>query len=267
MPPKRYTAPAVLRAVCVLEHLARTPLTPTLSELSRDLGLQKSTLHGLLGSLEEVGWVEKDGPRGGYRLGPGILALSRSGIGVRELLDAARPYMQKLAETLGESVFLGTREGERVVIQEVAEGRKEMRIASRPGVTLPLLAAATGKVVLAGMEPSEARRYLETLEIVAFTERSVTDPKVLWAQVEKTRAQGFGVDDEEYLRGARAVAVQIPWGQQPTALLWVVGLVSNLPLAAVEEAGRELGEAAKLVVRELDARVGPEVATRVPRAV
>jgi DNA-binding IclR family transcriptional regulator len=254
MPLKRYTAPAVLRAVQVLEHLAHVRVARTLSDLSRDLGLQKSTLHGLLGTLEEVGWLEKDGPRGGYRLGAGLLSLSRKGVGVRELREASRPLMQKLAESLGETVLLGTREGDRLVVQEVAEGRGEMRIASRPGVTLPLLAAATGKIVLAGMEPGAARTYLESVELPGFTERSASDPDVLWREVERARMSGFGVDDEEYLRGVRAVAVEVPWGQQPTALLWVVGLVSSLSLAGVEEAGQELRSAARFIARELESR-------------
>lgn len=258
MTQKRYTAPAVLRAVQVLEHLASIRSPRTLSDLSRDLGLQKSTLHGLLGTLEEVGWLEKDGPRGGYRLGAGLLSLSRKGVGVKELREAARPFMQKLAESLGETVLLGTREGDRVVVQEVAEGRGEMRIASRPGVTLPLLAAATGKIVLAGMDPEEARAYLESMELPAFTERSASDAQMLWKEVEKARELGFGVDDEEYLRGVRAVAVEIAWGQHPPALLWVVGLVSSLSLAGVQEAGLELLNAARFIARELESRALPD---------
>jgi DNA-binding IclR family transcriptional regulator len=207
----------------------------------------------MLGSLRELNWVERDDRSGRYGLGPGILSLARRALRIPGIVEKARPWMQRVAEALGETVFLGERQGNEVIVRAVTEGRGEMRIAASPGARLPLLAAATGKVILAAMTASEARRYLEEAEIPRFTEHSIADPELLWAEVEKTRARGFGTDDEEYLKGVRGVAVPIRANEGIVAILWTAGLISRMSPQSLWPTARQLLYAARRIGEGLDA--------------
>lgn len=244
-----YRAPAIERAAQILWHLTECPTPPTLSDIARALGYGKSTVHGLLHTLEGMGWIENAG--GGFRVGNGFLRLARRAFGLLELAEVAKPLMEQLAERIGESILLGIRRGEQVVILDWAEGSGEMRVSSRPGVTLPLLAAAVGKVFLAGMPPDEPRRFLADHALPRFTERSITDPEQFLAAVEQTREQGFATDDEEYLRGVRAVAAPIRFRNRTVAALWVVGFSSHLTEPNVERTAFELRQTCKVISKLL----------------
>ncbi len=251
-----YQAPAIRRAADLLEHLAEAAQPPTLSELSRALGVGKSSVHGLLQALEDLGWVARVGP--GYGIGPGFLDLARRAAATGDLATLARPVLERLAEDLGEAAFVGVSRGETVVVLDWVEGRGDLRLSSRPGLALPRFAGALGKVFLAALPPAGARAALEGVALPRFTERSVTDPAEFLREVEATRARGYAVDDEEYLRGVRAVAAPISRGGQAVAALWVAGFATRLTDGRLARAGELLVEAAAGIGRRLTpARVPP----------
>lgn len=252
----QYNPPAIQRAFRILDYMAEAQHPLRLTHLAKELGYSKSTLHGLLASLEELQWVRREGPREGYRVGQGLLLLARKAFGFWELPEIARPLMERVAEHVGESVFLGTRQGDQVVIMFCVQGRNEMRVTSPPGTTLPLMAAATGKVFLAAMSPREAEKTLSSISLPRFTERSILSTYQFLREVERARERGYATDDEEYLRGIRAVAAPIQHKERMIAAMWVVGLVSNLTDMVMEKAARELLEATGIVSRLLEPR-GP----------
>lgn len=242
-----YQAPAVGRAIRVLQHLSHSTLPPTLSDLARDLGYGKSTIHGILGSLEGEGWVVR--VQGRYRVGPGITDLARAALGLWEVAHLARPFMERVASRVGESVFVGVPQDDQVVIRDCVTGGGEMQVTARTGVSLPLFAAATGKVVLAGLDPETARQRVGKAPLQRFTDRTITDPKMFLEELERVRVRGYATDDEEYLRGVRAVAVPVRRGTVTVGLLWVAGFVSRLTDPRMERVAAELVDAAGLVTR------------------
>lgn len=246
----RYRAPAIQRAARILDHLAGCAGPPSLSEVARALGYGKSTTHGLLHALEEVGWVEREG--GGYRVGASLAGLGRRSAGVREVVATARPFLEELARRFGESVCVGRPEGDRVLIQDCVEGFGGLRVALRPGLELPFFAAATAKVFLAGLPPGEARARVVGADLPRFTERSITDAEAFLAEVERCRARGYATDDEEYLRGVRAVAAPIRRRGETVAALWLVGFAATFAGDAVERAAEEVARSGTLISRLLE---------------
>jgi len=243
---RRYTSPAIRRAVDVLGCLAGRPGPVRLSEVARELECGKSTALGILRTLEEVGWVVKDSAGVGYSVGEGLLALTRKAFGERSVAEVSRPLLEKLAERGGESAFLGfLREG-RIVIDACVEGGHEMCIAARPGGSLPLLAGATGKVFLAGMTDEEARSRVTEAPLPGFTGRAITDPERFLEQVSKARELGYATDEEEYLRGVRAVAAPIHRGDEMVAAIWVAGFSSRLTDERLSVVRGELLEAVRV---------------------
>jgi DNA-binding IclR family transcriptional regulator len=253
---RNYLPQSVLRAAQVLDFLAGAGRPMRLSEISRSLGIAKSSLLGVLSALERLGWLEREGLKGAYRPGRGLLDLSRKAFGEWDLPVLARPLMEQLAERLGESVFLGVLQEDRVVILSCVEGRGQMRVTSRPGTSLPLLAAATGKVLLAAMEPARAMEILRKHPLPGFTERSIRDVGAFMEEVQRAKTMGYALDDEEYLRGIRAAAAPLMRSGEVVGAMWVVGFSSVLPLERLEQAGRELLRTTELLSRLISFQAG-----------
>ncbi|MBE0617250.1 MAG: IclR family transcriptional regulator C-terminal domain-containing protein, partial [Proteobacteria bacterium] len=97
----------------------------------------------------------------------------------------------------------------------------------------------------------EAMAALAGAELPRFTERSITDHGDFLREVERTRAQGYAVDDEEYLRGVRAVAAPVRYGGKAVAALWVAGFASRLTQEQLATAGALLVRAAETLSRGL----------------
>src|SRR4051812_34993299 len=116
----------------------RMDSTLTLSELSERLQISKSTVHRLLSSLEQVGFVEKEARPGCYRLGLKLFELGSLVQGRLELRQIALPYMAQLVEHTDETAFLIVRDGLQAVCIERIEGAHVQALALKVGGTLPL---------------------------------------------------------------------------------------------------------------------------------
>lgn len=241
-----YTAPAIRRAVEALAYLAESPGPVRLSDIAREVDCGKSTMLGVMRTLEDVGWVVKDEAGVGYSVGEALLHLTRKAFGMREAAEIARPLLEKVAESCGESAFFGVLRERRIVIEACVEGAHEMSITARTGGSLPMFAGATAKVLLAGMPEEEARAVVHEGALPRYTNRTITDPEEFLGAVSKARDEGAATDDEEYLRGVRAVAAPVHRGEEAVGVMWVAGFSTRLTdvrMAAVRE---ELVKAARV---------------------
>lgn len=244
----KYIPNSILKAGKVLERLANSRQSIRLSQLSRDLGIGKSSLWGILTALESLEWVEREANGKGYTVGSGLLRLSREAFGSWDLVEIAKPFMEHLSEETGESVFLGVLREDTIVIVECVEGKGEMRVSSPPGTRLPLMAAATAKAILAAMPPEKAAEIVSSQPLPKYTEHSVTDPSRFMEEVERTKRKGYGMDDEEYLRGIRAVACAIKGEPNlPIGAMWIVGFATRFTSEKAQKAGHELARATQRI--------------------
>lgn len=247
-------APMVERAFRLLDYLASAEEGQTLSELARVLGMSKGSLHGLLKTLESGGIVEQPEDRR-YVLGPRIYELAQRYVQHAGLRRFALPVMQRLADTVGETVFLGRVEQDGVRIIEHVEAEAQslgLRISAQRGTHVHLLAGATGRVVLASWAEQRRREYLRSRSLPRFTAHTITDADAYLAAVRETSRTGIGEDHEEYLVGVNAVAAPItgPDGEL-VALLWVVGFSARFSGGALRSAGDALRDEARHIARAL----------------
>jgi DNA-binding IclR family transcriptional regulator len=133
------TSPPTDRVVATISLLAAHPHESlTLAELTRRLGVNKSTCRAILASLEGAGWVLRDPARKTYRLGPALVALGRTAAESFPALDFARPAMDELSLEFGAScAALGVGEGEITVLDQVGDPRGAPT-GFRVGVSFPL---------------------------------------------------------------------------------------------------------------------------------
>lgn len=250
--------PAVDRAVTLLRLLQDGAGAHGVSELSRKAGLHKSTVHDILHTLCHHRLVEQDPVTKRFRLAAGLLEF---GAHVRERLDlrrVARPHLGDLARLTGETVFLGTFDGDRVMIVDKEESPHDLKITSPVGRRIPSCAGAFGKVFLAAMPPAERDRFLKRRPLRAFTARSVTDPAAYARDLARVRHDGFALDDEEYLDGVRAVAAPIVDATgRVVGALCAVGLKARLKTAAFRALGPQAAAAARAISERLGATLYP----------
>jgi len=238
-----YSAPSVKKAFKILYAISDASSGLGISDLSKKLKIGKSTVHGITIALEELGVLVRDPLHKRYTVGYSLLELCRSAYAKIDLKEIARKPMEKLMEKVGETVFLGVLNGDHVTIVDVVESRNEMKITSPPGTRLPLLAAATGRVLLSQIEKETVKEMVQKRGLVRYTAKTVTDQRQFLREIEKVKEQGYALDDEEYIPGVRAVAVPLAFPASPPAALWVVGFTSTLDDHRVRIAVRGIQEA------------------------
>jgi DNA-binding IclR family transcriptional regulator len=192
------------RTLAVLEALARSPGRRGLNELARELGIPKSSLHGILRTMARRGWVETDG--GGARFGLGVRALQVGAayVDADDAVGLLSGVLDELSAEFGETVHLGRLDGADVVYLAKRESRHPLRLFSAIGRRLPAHATALGKALLAE-RPDPPDRPLPAL-----TANTITDPAVLRAELAEVRRLGYAVDRAENTEGIVCFAVAVP---------------------------------------------------------
>ena len=249
-----YQAPIVAKAFRILELVAKKDKLMTISDLSRELGINKSTVHGIAHALEKVGAVVRDKKTKQYALGMTLFELAKAGYARIDLKDIARPIMEDLMKSTQQSVFLGIRSGDHVSIIDIVEATQDLKITSPIGTRVPLLAGAIGKALLALMEESQAVSLVRTLGLRRYTEKSITDPALYMKEIGEARASGFGLDNEEYIQGVRAVAAIIQNSGLQTSAVWVVGFTPSMNADKLPTIALETKRAAESISLKINLR-------------
>ena len=193
---------SVDRAITVLEILARRG-EAGVSEVAAEIAVHKSTAFRLLGALETRGLVEQVGDRGKYRLGIGLIPLAGA---VSDRLDVTRQgrrVCERLAAEVGETVNVAVLQEQWAVNVDQARGPSTVSTHNWVGRLTPLHCTSSGKVLLAFADRPPAATLRR------FTERTVTDPAALQAELAAVRATGIARAVEEYEVGLNAVAAPV----------------------------------------------------------
>jgi DNA-binding IclR family transcriptional regulator len=192
------------RAAAVLRSAHGHPEGLSLAEISRAVGLPRSTVHRLAVALGREGLLEPAGPSGRLRLGPEITRLAQGGR--PDLREELRPYMATLASALSETVDLAVLEGQRMRFIDQIPAVHRLRAVSAVGAAFPLHCTANGKAVLALIGPERARALLPA-RLPRHTPATVTRRAELLAELEQVAASGVAFDREEHSEGISAAGV------------------------------------------------------------
>ncbi len=225
---KKYQAPIVKKAFLILNAISKNAQGLRISEISSTLDISKSTVHGIAAALEEQGAILRDPITKKYTIGVTLMELGKAAYERIDFKKIAKPIMEELMEQCQETVFLGIRNGSRATIVDIVESRKDFKITSPIGTSMPLQAGAVGKVFLALMNPKDSQKYLQLKPLIRFTDNTIIDPEHYAEELKRVRKSGFATDNEEYISGVRAVAAPItPYGAYLPAI-WVVGFKTSM---------------------------------------
>lgn len=200
---------AVERALAMLEAVAQEPEGLSNAEISRKLQIPKSSASYILRTLEKQAYLNRDVESGKYRVGLKILSLSRgalSGIDVREV---ALPIMRHLMEKTNLTCHLAILDGPDAVYIEKVEPQGFIRMDTWVGRRMRVHATSVGKSLVAYISQEKLQKILADRGMEKRTAKTITTLPRLLKELEKVRAQGYSVDDEENNMGARCVGAPI----------------------------------------------------------
>ncbi|MCC7368952.1 MAG: IclR family transcriptional regulator [Chloroflexi bacterium] len=224
-----------------------------LTTLSRSLGMHRTTLFRILGTLQARGYVSRDPDGDGYRLGVRVLSLASSVLADLDIRKAGLEPLTALRDESSELVFLTVLDGHEVVTIERLEGRHAVTLRAQIGARRPAACTAAGKAIVAFLPAPQADAIVEG-DIHLHTPNTITDRALLRAQHAEIRRRGYASDDEEYLPGVRCVAAPV-FGVERT-VLGAVSLAAptmRTPLARLGELGPRARAAAREISRQLGA--------------
>ncbi|MGI9208631.1 MAG: IclR family transcriptional regulator [Rhodococcus sp. (in: high G+C Gram-positive bacteria)] len=198
---------SLARGLSVITAFGADHPRQTLSDVARATGLTRATARRFLLTLVELGYVRTDGSQ--FWLTPRVLELGYSYLSALSLPDVARPHLEMLAEKVHESTSVSVLDGDDVVYIARVPVRRIMTVSITLGTRFPAHATSMGRVLLAGLSPSELEKYLTRAELTPMTSRTLTTVDDLRTEIEKVRRDGYAIVDQELEEGLRSLAAPI----------------------------------------------------------
>lgn len=206
---KAKTVQSVERALAIMDALAHEGSPMKLSSLSKQLGLNISTVHRLLNTLMVWGYVEQDPHMGKYRLGIKSFEIGNKALYSLDIRSVAKPYLKKLVDKSNETANLAILvEGEVVYIDQV-ETHNIIKMFARPGTRGPAYCTGSGKALLAALSEYEINRLARDFSFKSYTNKTITNVGDLKKELSLIRKQGYSLDMGEMEEDVRCVAAPI----------------------------------------------------------
>lgn len=256
--PKADSASRAVNRVCdILNAFTEHEPVLTLTEISRRIGLPKSTTYRFIESLESQGLIGSEPNGRGYRLGYqlihwGILAQ----ISV-EIRSEALPVLRSLTDSTGESSILSMRYGNVATWVELIESPHPVRLAMKVGQRLHLHAGASSKVLLAFLPEKEIEDLLQDINLLPLEKNTITELGQLRTEIGQIRAQGYAVSFEETDRGAMGIAAPVyDHSGQLVAGIGIAAPAVRVTRDRVPDLAEQVLQASQRLSRRLGAPIG-----------
>ena len=187
------------RAIGILNLFRNTRNPLGISEMAAILGLAKTTVHGLVSTLEKNGFLQKDMPTRKYRLGFALYELSSIQMAHLEINQRAAIPLQYLANKILRICRVAIWDRDSIIATMIVRPQGHESTTRQFGPRLPGYCTALGKAILSNMSASEQKDYLDHTELIAYTPNTITDRQVLEEDLILTFEQGYSISRQEVL--------------------------------------------------------------------
>lgn len=244
---------AILRAVRILEAIARHDSPPQLSEICREVELPKPTVYRILTTLEHAGLIGREPGSKRYTCAERLNELAGETLLRSPSRAARRAVLEELVEQTGETCDITIPYNNAVLFLDRVETAWPLRTSLTAGTKMPLYASAAGKLFLSYLPKRSRDRFLRVTPLIPHTRNTLVEPSRLSREFEKIRADGFATENEEYLAGITSLAVPVRDADgRVVAGITVQAPVSRMPTEQAMEFLPLLRQSADAIAQTID---------------
>jgi IclR family transcriptional regulator, KDG regulon repressor len=246
---------AVSRALDVIEVFMTVPGPLTIAQIGQRVDIPRSTLHELVYTLRERGYLDADSD--GFRLGLRLFELGSRYRSRLDLAAAGQEEAQEIVDACDETSQVAILDGTEVVYIAKVEGTNVLRLVSAVGLRLPATCTGVGKALLASLPLGELdARYPTDADLPVMTPNSIRTRRALHAELEATRARGYALDDCESNIAVRCVAAPVIDGSGAAVAAISVSVPTVRWTAGTE---RQLANLVRRAGTRLSRRIGARI--------
>jgi len=246
---------SVDRALGILELLSKNEQGLYIKDISLELDLHKSTVHRLLGTLIYKGYVKQNESSSKYYVTMKLFQLGSRKVENIDLIEIARPYLNKIAQISGEVVHLVIRDGKYIVYVDKVEGNQTIRMHSKIGRRSYMYCTGVGKAIMSTLQQEEVKKIWEGSRIKKYTKYTIENLSDMEEELGHIKNVGYAIDNEENELGVRCCAVPIiDYKQVSSAALSVSGPTSRMSDEKIKEFSETLITYAAEISKQLGYR-------------
>jgi IclR family KDG regulon transcriptional repressor len=244
---------SVSRALDIIHLVSLKKSGLGVTEIAKQIDINKSSVYRILSTLVQYGYVEQDGETGRYKLGYKFLEISSKLLESIDLRTEARPYLQELEKETNEVIHLVVYDQGEVVYIEKLEGTETLRMHSKVGKRAPMHCTSVGKAILANLPSSVVLDILDRKGLPMHTNYTITDKDTFLQELIKVKQNGYALDLEENEHGISCIAVPIfdHLGKVNAALS-----ISGPTIRMTDERMQQLQEKMKNIGNRISSRLG-----------
>jgi len=205
--PRRESMGGLAKGLAVIRAFTRDHAALNLSEIARAAAMPAATARRCLLTLEELGYVTRNGRD--FVLRPKVLQLGAAYLESMNIEHLTKTHLEELARNTADSAALCVLDGTDIVYIARASVRTLLRLEAHVGSRFPAHATSTGRALLAGLSAESLEQYFHTAELAPLTDRTVTNPVKLRQLIEDCRRSGFSAVEDELAYGVVALAVPV----------------------------------------------------------
>jgi len=225
-----YYIESIKRATQILKSFTANEKEFGVTELSKKLNLHKSTIHRILITLEDEGFLVKNKLTQKYSLGIKLFELGHILQNQIEVRSVALPIMKELAKKTGESIDLNiVSDNKRISIEKI-ESSQDIRKIIQIGKILPLYCGGSGKALLAHLPEENIDTYIKETKLEKLGPNTITDPDKLKEHLKQIKNDGYAISFEERITGSVSIGAPIfDYTRNVIASISVSGPISRFP--------------------------------------
>lgn len=251
--------PAVSRALTLLDRLAQQREPMSLAQLTHELSLPKSSVHGLCNTLMSFGYLRRQSD-GAFLIGPRVMSLAEAFVSGTDVAQEFNALWADAGSAPEETVVLSVLSGTDALYVAVRNSARPLGLAFNVGMRLPAYLSGSGRAMLAYRDPEEVRRLFKGGLTTHLTRKGPRDLVALQKELALSRKRGYSVDDEAVREGVCSFGAPV-FDATGQAVAGVAVCINKALLGA--DRGERHRDAVLAVARKLSQRLGGEFKTPV----
>jgi DNA-binding IclR family transcriptional regulator len=201
---------SIQNAAMILSLFTQTRPRWGITEIAKELGFSKTTTYNLTSTLEKIEYLQKNGETQKFELGVRIASIGSIMVSNMELNQKAAGFAKDLASMYSVSCRIGIWDIDAVLITFFVNPFHNPQVLNfNAGPRVAAYNTALGRAILASMEQTDVKNYLNKTNLIKFTPKTITSKSQLLKELAETRSRGFSICNEEMIHGAASIGAPI----------------------------------------------------------